>query len=651
MHKKTKTLKNYIPTIDFSNKYPDAKSPISFEKNGDILSCFGDSTWNFSNLQLGYSNSNILDFTEDTTGLNIDTLYHIRLLIYYDLFYANKINDVISYKTIKSKYSRFRSLATYFQASNSSFLNLKKNGLAQKKYLNDLSLNKERTITSHIQSCSHINSVGAFFGIKDFGFDELFLAKIQQLKEKSVRSRKQTILIPSRIYSEFIKSGLEIFNKFNKSSNVLRDVFISSAYINLNPNTGRVNHLFVKFAKKHGFIDFINDFEVKTASAFLTRLSQIQAIGFLLIACFSGMRNSEIKALGQDCLSLNIVEGKQIYTLKGYTSKTSNVGLRKATWITSELVLPVIEALKVLNLISKIYNEQRQLYKNIALEEYPLFSHLTFSRDQELKGSNSLYAYPPTLLNSLDSVINQLIKNIDVRKEDINELNQFNPLINWCEEHELEIGRNWKFRPHQFRRSLVVYGVRSGMIQLSVLKKQLQHLSIDMTTYYGNYAGTANNLFDESILEEFKEENIRYQFVQYERKVINSTDTLFGGEGTRLHLSKRLENVPEYLIDKEKTLQYFNEGRMAYKKTPLGGCSKIGACDKLGFSYITACIDCKDSIFDSSSKVALKKTKQAYFDRLKKYDFDSVTYKQLQIEINSINKILNKVEILEINNV
>ena len=244
-----------------------------------------------------------------------------------------------------------------------------------------------------------------------------------------------------------------------------------------------------------------------------------------------------------------------------------------------------------------------------------------------------------------------LIKNIDIRKEDINELNQFNPLINWCEEHELEIGRNWKFRPHQFRRSLVVYGVRSGMIQLSVLKKQLQHLSIDMTTYYGNYAGTANNLFDESILEEFKEENIRYQFVQYERKVINSTDTLFGGEGTRLHLSKRLENVPEYLIDKEKTLQYFNEGRMAYKKTPLGGCSKIGACDKLGFSYITACIDCKDSIFDSSSKVALKKTKQAYFDRLKKYDFDSVTYKQLQIEINSINKILNKVEILEINNV
>ena len=109
--------------------------------------------------------------------------------------------------------------------------------------------------------------------------------------------------------------------------------------------------------------------------------------------------------------------------------------------------------------------------------------------------------------------------------------------------------------------------------------------------------------------------------------------------------------MPQYLIENEKPLSKTFFGRKKKKKTPLGGCSKIGACDKLGFSYITACIDCKDSIFDSSSKVALKKTKQAYFDRLKKYDFDSVTYKQLQIEINSINKILNKVEILEINNV
>ena len=112
-----------------------------------------------------------------------------------------------------------------------------------------------------------------------------------------------------------------------------------------------------------------------------------------------------------------------------------------------------------------------------------------------------------------------------------------------------------------------------------------------------------------------------------------------------------MEQVPEYLLDKQKTLQYFQDGRLSYKRTPLGGCSKVGACDKLGFSYITACIDCKDSIFDSSSKVALNKTKQAYVARLSQYEPDSITYKQLQIEINSIDRILNKVEILEIHDV
>ena len=40
-----------------------------------------------------------------------------------------------------------------------------------------------------------------------------------------------------------------------------------------------------------------------------------------------------------------------------------------------------------------------------------------------------------------------------------------------------------------------------------------------------------------------------------------------------------------------------------------------------------------------------------YLTRLSKYNVDSITYRQLQIEINSIDKILNKIEMLEINNV
>ena len=378
-------------------------------------------------------------------------------------------------------------------------------------------------------------------------------------------------------------------------------------------------------------------------------LALIQVLGVFTVGCFTGMRKSEILDLSQNCLQKKIIDGREVYVLNGYTSKTTSLGVRKTTWITSKTTVTVIDTLKGLHPIIKNICNYYGLYQNVSIEEYPLFPHIPIQK-KAVNGVHSLYKHPPTLLYSINSAIG-LLKNVEVRQEDIDELERFNPLVNWVEEYNLKIGEAWQFRPHQFRRSLVVYGIRSGMIQLAVLKKQLQHLTVDMTTYYGNSSGAAANLFEDSLIKEFKEENSRYQFVQYEERVIDSNDFLFGGEGTRLSLLRQKNQAPEYLVDKQKTLQYFKEGRLSYKQTPLGGCSKIGACDKLGFSYITACIDCKYSIFDSYSKVALNKAKQAYIARLLKYDKTSITYRQIIIEINSIDKLLNNIEILEINDV
>ena len=123
---------------------------------------------------------------------------------------------------------------------------------------------------------------------------------------------------------------------------------------------------------------------------------------------------------------------------------------------------------------------------------------------------------------------------------------------------------------------------------------------------------------------------------------------MFGGEGTRLQSLKNKTDVPLFLRDKKQVLKMFENGQLAYKQTPLGGCSRVGPCNKLGFAHVTACITCKDSIFDSSSKVALIKTKKAFESRLMKYESNSIYSRQLQIEINSLNNLLNKIKILEV---
>ena len=105
--------------------------------------------------------------------------------------------------------------------------------------------------------------------------------------------------------------------------------------------------------------------------------------------------------------------------------------------------------------------------KTFQLENILYFPIYQFK--EKAQGLHAQYKHPPTLLCSSDKAFN-LLKNIEIRQEDINELERFNPLINWEEEYDIEVGNKWLFRPHQFRRSLVVYAIRSGMIQLAVLK-------------------------------------------------------------------------------------------------------------------------------------------------------------------------------------
>jgi hypothetical protein len=187
---------NYI--IDLYNRYPDENRPVSFDKEGNVLSVFEDDIWDLSAVQLGYSHTNVLDFTKEKTGLNSDTLYHLKLIIYYDFFCVKKIKDTIAFKTILAKYNRYKLVAEIFEGSNSSFLNIRKNGIAQKKLLSYLSLCKQQTIRSYVTTFHHINAVGAFFGIEGFGFDDQLIHKVLKLSEKALTTVNQTILIPTR---------------------------------------------------------------------------------------------------------------------------------------------------------------------------------------------------------------------------------------------------------------------------------------------------------------------------------------------------------------------------------------------------------------------------------------------------------------------
>ncbi|QKU22852.1 hypothetical protein [Acinetobacter lwoffii] len=655
-------LENSLSRQSFSN-YPSDDKAVSFDKNGKVLSRFSDEYWDFSALSRKYETGYILDFSEKT-GLNKETLLHFRLIMLYRLLYNNKSRrDVVSFTTLSNDYYILKKTALLFSCENSSFLSINKNNIVQREYLKNISNNKFISSSKILSLLIVVNNAGVFFNLgEDFGLNSALISRLREAILLCPKSTKQTILIPSRIYAEFIQKSLNHFKILADSLPILNkaitEIIMSSVITTSSDKTKnsiKKEKQFAAVIEKYDLSAFCNHFDIKRNSsktslkAFIYNISYVQVLGVFIIACLTGMRRGEILNLGRDCLQKRVVNDRDVWFLSGYTSKTSSAGLIQAKWVTSKLLVDVIETLIAMHPIIQAVNSHYGEYSDVPLKDYPLLPSVIkgVKKLEKLNGSHPLYSVPPIIFTIGDKVSERLC-NIVIESQDIDELNHLNPLVDWRIEHNLEVGKVWQFRPHQFRRSLVVYCVRSGLVQFASLKKQLQHLSIDMTTYYGSSAGSASNLFDEDLSIEFKKENARFQFAQYEEKVIDSKDILFGGEGTRLQSLKNKTDVPLFLRDKKQVLKMFENGQLAYKQTPLGGCSRVGPCNKLGFAHVTACITCKDSIFDSSSKVALIKTKKAFESRLMKYESNSIYSRQLQIEINSLNNLLNKIKILEV---
>ncbi len=70
-----------------------------------------------------------------------------------------------------------------------------------------------------------------------------------------------------------------------------------------------------------------------------------------------------------------------------------------------------------------------------------------------------------------------------IEEEDIKELEDIDPFRAWHTEPEFAIGKRWPLTTHQLRRSLAVYANASGLVRLSSLRRQLQHITREMSLY------------------------------------------------------------------------------------------------------------------------------------------------------------------------
>jgi hypothetical protein len=111
------------------------------------------------------------------------------------------------------------------------------------------------------------------------------------------------------------------------------------------------------------------------------------------------------------------------------------------------------------------------------------------------------------------------------------------------------------------------------MVSLPALKAQLQHIIQEMSAYYADgFSRAVNLVFDkEHFSHEWKAAKAESSYFAYAFGVLFSDDDLLGQGAQRMAATVEARS-------RQDTLRLFEENKVAYCETPLGGCMSTEAC-------------------------------------------------------------------------
>ena len=452
------------------------------------------------------------------------------------------------------------------------------------------------------------------------------------------KSIEQTKLIPSRIYASIVVGFDDELLFYNSHAQGIEQFFAKRAVDER--YGGCRKDAPVKWGRavvECSLSDLCARYGVTDILGLDAYLSSVQAISKNWIHLFTGMRASEVRTLPSNTLSSMRVGDEVITILKGFTSKTAGENSVSTYWISSPIVVRGITAAESIGRVAAL----RKGWDNSTPSKYPLFPMLKNVRKNSCAFLYSTAPVAGIVLLKRQRALLSRISGAYITEDDIVELERFDGFKDWRSDPDFKIGNPWPLATHQFRRSLAVYSARSGMVSLGSLANQFKHLTETMASYYRNDQIFAVNFLtsdeQQAMIREFEYERRVASLASYENDVINSSGRLWGGEGNRIQVSRDRGKPLIITTDRETTARKFEKGEMVYKESPLGGCTNLDSCDKIGFISIFACLDCQYAVLDSNKSIRKIRYGISNLQQSRgMFPPSSPFYKQLSLEIDSI---------------
>ncbi|TMS45876.1 hypothetical protein [Acinetobacter lwoffii] len=632
-------ISNELIKAEYAISYPVHNTIISYDSQGKTKSIFSDMVWDFSSqiAQINRRKAVHFNFINNSNVEVKDKLIYEAKIISYGLLYAytgsnsNKLNQLLD------DIVQIRFLISLASTINTTLSNISKNNKLFSLILENISQDKRQKIKLLLSFFKKISAFDSIYNNHSFTLTVDQFDQLQKLlNSRPLETQKQYLVIPTRLYSILYNKTELILNEYLENKLSI-EKFAKKRAKSIKNEDGKIiyksrSHKYDHNKEVKDFSVLAKKYKILTKIDLQSYLGKLSEIAIARILMFTGMRMGEILNAPEDCLVELDLYDKKIFIINSYTSKETSNGAMKATWITCSAVQ---NAIKVLKSINQINSYESSFKKDVNLEN-PLF----LSRANNL--NNSLYHLPVKASVRLNDALNYFDYDLLVNGEDLNEL-KLTATQDEIDFYKVQLDVQFPISTHQFRRSLTVYAARSTIVQTPALKAQLKHLTKDMTYHYCNQSELAPNFIAEpTLVEAYQHEINKYNNDCFLEDVINSTEPLFGASGTRLQNLKNDTNIPVFLLDSKSSLKDIKNGKLFYKRTALGGCSRQGLRDKIAPLSITACLSCSDAVFSERSVRALTKAKENFYKQMKLFDQDSYFALQLRAEINSIDKVLNK---------
>jgi len=623
--------------IESKKATPDNNFIISKDKAGTTLSIYCDDVW---------------DLTPYRTTNNVSKLYFSfideeqredsKWIIFMMVYLSNHNNySRLSVSTIHTYLKTVRTISKY-SISNSISIST--------------TIESEQHLAKLVSQCKSKYSLSAlpsilnnilYLGSDISGFtpiEHTFILKIKS-QLSLISKDKQFPVIPPRILSNYISFLQDHITLIQKYKNEIETLIerrynypVGNFFKRLKYHDKNNEYpSYIGLSKIYNLDTLSSKYNLHSISSLSNYLARTQDCCKTLIHIYSGMRKSEAFSLKIDCLQYEKSDIGKTYRLLGQTSKLIGQ-IKNETWITSD---EIDGAISVAQWIARMISRLNEF----DFDESPLFISTAYLRPSYIR--NTLY--PPkvnSLTNKTQHISNYIDKSlITIDSNDFDFLEKIDPYRMWQDENDFKIGATWNFTSHQFRRSLAFYASQSATVSLPSLKRQLKHVTNEMTIYYSKGSGLSKNSNGkETFFNHLHKTKPEADTYAYYYDVILSDESLFGAHGTYIERSSSSNNSDVRILDdRKKLLTLFKNGEIAYTSTPLGGCTTINPCDKKAMREISACMSCRRSVIKISKLKKVIKEQRALVKELENLNSTSMEYKMESSELNLLLTFLKKI--------